>query len=86
MEVIEITSISQNISVFLCEEILQEDLELDYDDNLLTELEIDSLGMLRLVGFVEAEYQLKIPPTYFTIEHFRSINTLSRLTQTLLQA
>ena len=85
MTTIEIANISQSICEFLCEEILQEDIELDLDDNLLTELDIDSLGMLRLVGFVESEYQIKIPPTYFTIEHFRSINTVSYLTHNILQ-
>ena len=82
---IEVGSISQTISDFLCEEVLQEDIELDFDDNLLTELDIDSLGMLRLVGFVESEYQIKIPPTFFTIEHFKSINTVSSLTRKFLQ-
>jgi acyl carrier protein len=85
MTTIEVSSIGQNISDFLCEEVLQEDIELDFDDNLLTELDIDSLGMLRLVGFIEAEYQLKIPPTFFTIEHFKSINTVSSLTFQILQ-
>lgn len=85
MTMIQITNISQSICEFLCEEVLQEDIELDLDDNLLTELDIDSLGMLRLVGFVEAEYQIKIPPTFFTIEHFKSINTVSSLTFNILQ-
>ena len=85
MTTIEIANISQSICEFLCEEILQEDIELDLDDNLLTELDIDSLGMLRLVGFIESEYQIKIPPTFFTIENFRSINTVSNLTLNILQ-
>jgi acyl carrier protein len=85
MTTIEIANISQSICEFLCEEILQEDIELDLDDNLLTELDIDSLGMLRLVGFVESEYQIKIPPIFFTIENFRSINTVSFLTHNILR-
>ena len=76
MEQNDIGRIAGKLVQFVEQEILEEE-GVDCDANLLMELGVDSMGMLQLVGFIEAEYQLKISPVHFTIENFRSINVLS---------
>ena len=51
-------------------------MPIDDDENLLADGMVDSLGMLRLVAFIEESYGFRVPPDAFTIEHFRTIGTL----------
>lgn len=44
------------------------------DDDLLADGLIDSLGMMKLVAFVEKEAQIKIPPEDMTLENFMTID------------
>lgn len=69
--------IATTIHRFLLDEVLEQEQGLALDDNLLMDIGVDSMGMLRLVGFIEAEYSLKIEPQYFTIEYFKDINAIS---------
>ena len=46
------------------------------DENLLADGMVSSLGMLRLVAFIEASYDIKVPPGDFTIENFRTLEAL----------
>ena len=62
---------------FISEELLELDEPIGADENLLADDMIDSLGMLRLVAFIEATYSVKIPPQDFTIENFRTAVVLS---------
>lgn len=79
------SEIALKIHEFLVEEVIEdEDDELGYEDNLLTEVGVDSMGMLRLVGFIESEFETKVSPAFFTIENFRSVTTLSIFVETLL--
>lgn len=57
-------------------EILELDELLDENENLLADGMVDSLGMLRLVGYIEANWHIKIPPQDFIIQNFRSVNAL----------
>ncbi len=69
--------IASQLAQFLSEEILAGAGDIDHDQNLLLDGVIDSLGMLRLVGFIEVSLSLKVSPDQFTIENFRSINVIS---------
>jgi len=64
------------IRQYIVEELLGEDGPLDDDENLLADGMVDSLGMLRLVGFIEESYEIKVPPEDFIIENFRTIEVL----------
>ena len=68
--------IRQAITEFICEELLDGEDDLEHDENLLADGMIDSLGMLRLVAFIEDEFEYKVPPEHFTIEHFRSVDAI----------
>ena len=52
-------------------------LSLTADDNLLTSGLVDSLGIMRLIGFIEERFELEIPPEDVTIQNFRTVNVIA---------
>ena len=67
------------LTTFIKEEILHgRARNLSVDEDLLTAGILDSLGMLRLVGFVESQFGLKVPDEDVVFENFNSISALSR--------
>lgn len=69
---------------FVSVELLELSEPIEPDENLLSDGMVDSLGMLRLVAFIEASYALKIPPQDFTIENFRTLKLLEGYLQRLM--
>jgi acyl carrier protein len=67
---------NNNIINYITKELISDQLdgELESSDDLLGSGLIDSLGMMRLVLFVENEYKLKIPPEDMTIENFMTVD------------
>ena len=53
-----------------------EDITLGDHDDLLVDGIIDSLGVVRLVGFVESTFGVRIPPEEMVVENFRTIAVL----------
>ena len=62
---------------FICEDLLSGRKEVGLDDNLLLDGIVDSVGMMRLVSYIEERTGSKIPPQDLTIDHFGSINALA---------
>ncbi|MGD8444947.1 MAG: acyl carrier protein, partial [Desulfobacterales bacterium] len=55
----------------------QDDIDIQEDDNLLLSGLIDSLGIMRLITFIEQEFQVKVQPEDVTIENFSTINIIA---------
>ena len=51
--------------------------ELDEAENLLAAGIIDSLGILRLVSFVEEKFGIEVPDEDVTIDTFQSVKSMS---------
>lgn len=51
--------------------------KIKYDDDLLSQGIIDSLGILQLVAFIEDEFGVAIPDEDVVLENFMSVNALS---------
>ena len=51
--------------------------EVDDGEDLLLSGLVDSMGVMRLVAFMEEEFNLSIPPQDVTIENFSSLDTLA---------
>jgi acyl carrier protein len=51
--------------------------ELDESENLLAAGVIDSLGILRLVSFVEEKFGIEVPDEDVTIDNFQSVKAMS---------
>ena len=71
-----------NASVVLKEYIREElmngsNSELDETENLLAAGIIDSLGILRLVSFVEEKFGIEVPDEDVTIDNFQSVKSMS---------
>ena len=47
------------------------------DDEIVLDGTVDSLGVARLVGFIEGELGIPVPAEEVTIEHFRTIATIA---------
>ena len=69
-------NIREALRQYVSEELLEEEAPVEDDENLLADGMVDSLGMLRLVAFIEESYGVRVPPQDFTIENFRTIETL----------
>ena len=62
---------------FVNEEILAGHGHVGGDDEIVLDGTLDSLGVARLVGFIEAEFAISVPAQDVTIEHFRTITTMA---------
>lgn len=66
------------IITYLKEEISNEPLDdIDVNEDLLGSGIVDSLGMMRLVVFLEKEFQKKIGPEDMTVENFKTVQSIS---------
>ena len=71
-------SIRDVLRQYIGEELLEEEGTVEDDENLLTDGMVDSMGMLRLVAFIDETWDIIVPPEDFTIENFRTIADLDR--------
>ena len=60
------------ISAELVGEILNH--EIDIHDDLLGSGLVDSLGMMKLILFIETEFEIKVPPEDMIIENFMTVS------------
>jgi acyl carrier protein len=77
----------ETLKRFITTELLanRQELNLGPDDNLLISGLIDSLGVMRLVSFIEDNFGIHVPPEDVTIENFQSISILSTYLETRTQ-
>lgn len=61
---------------FIIEELLDGE-QIESDENLLADGVVDSLGMMRLVAFVQERVGTNIPPQDLTLENFRTVDAIS---------
>ncbi|WP_299119062.1 acyl carrier protein [uncultured Winogradskyella sp.] len=54
-----------------------EAIDIDAEDDLLGSGLVDSLGMMKLVSFIEKEFELKIPAQDMVIENFMTVACIS---------
>lgn len=67
----------EKVTRFIIDELLSGKTVGDQDDLLLSGL-VDSIGVMRLVTFIEEEAALQVPAEDVTIEHFVNIAAISR--------
>jgi acyl carrier protein len=71
-QAIIIKYIQENLLSGKCE------IELSAEDDLLGSGLIDSMGVMRLVSFVEETFQIKIPPEDIVIENFMDVKAITK--------
>ena len=52
------------------------DLDISPEDDLLGSGLVESMGMMRLIQFIEEEYDFKVPPQEMTIENFMTVEAM----------
>ena len=69
----------QTLLNYIQEQLLTDpEIELVAEDDLLGGGLVDSIGMVKLISFIEKEYQLTIPPQDMLIENFMSVNHIEQ--------
>ena len=61
---------------FIQNELLNSDHEISTDEGLLETGLVDSIGMMRLVAFVEGHFQVKVEPQELVIENFETVDAI----------
>jgi len=64
---------------YVTEQLANNDLDdaLDIHDDLLGSGLLDSLGMMKLIFFIETEFKIAVPPEDMIIENFMTIAHIS---------
>ena len=65
------------LTQFVTKELLNTNVSVNADDNLLTDGLVDSLGLVRFIGFIEETFDVEIPPEDVIIENFRTIGVIA---------
>ncbi len=52
------------------------DTAISNSDDLLGSGLIDSMGMMRLIAFIEERFGIQVPPEEMVLEHFMTINDM----------
>lgn len=76
--------IQNRIIEYITKELTNEDLEdgLESNEDLLGSGILDSLGMMRLIAFIEEEFSCKILPEEMIIENFMTVEHISEFLKT----
>ena len=62
---------NQKIISFIKKEVTNEVIDdLDINDDLLGTGVVDSIGMIKLISFLEKEFEISIPPEDMIVENF----------------
>ncbi len=69
---------TNTITTYIEKEILNSpDTQLTDQDDLLGSGLVDSMGLMRIIAFIEEEFGIAVPPTDMVIEHFMNIEAIS---------
>ena len=52
------------------------DLEINPQDDLLGSGLVESMGMMKIIGFIESQYGIVVPPRDMTIENFLTVEAM----------
>ena len=76
---------TETITQYIEKEILsgQGNIQLAADEDLLTTGLIDSLGIMKLIAFLEEKFAVTIPPEDMTIENFLTVQTIENYIDSL---
>lgn len=68
--------ITEELTTYISEELLDDDFPVTADESLLADGMVDSMGMLRLVAYIDERWNIEVPPQDFTIENFRTVSAI----------
>jgi|GEM_PF-3143749 len=71
---------------YLITELVDDDIDLDESTSLLNEGLIDSMNLVRLLGYLEQTFQVKIPVAEVNDTNFASAITIAALVESVASA
>ena len=74
-------AVEETLLRFINDDLLAGAKTVTTDDEIVLDGTVDSLGVARLVGFMESEFAIAVPAADVTIENFRTIATLAGYVQ-----
>lgn len=82
------TDIRPALTTFISDDLLQRgpDGPVGASDDLLFSGLLDSIAVMRLVGFIETDLGASIPPEDVTLENFASIDAIARYLEARAEA
>ena len=67
-----------NLRQFVLVNLIDQSNQEEFSDNLnLLRSGLDSMGVMRLVRFIEERWHIQVPPEDVTIDNFMNINTIA---------
>lgn len=77
--------VESKLKHFIATELMygEDDSVLSSDEPLLGSGIVDSLGIMRLVSFIEEEFGVEVPEQDLVPEHFQTVNRLAAFVQRL---
>ena len=76
--------VEQKLKHFIASELMYaEDDDLSSDEPLLGSGIVDSLGIMRLVSYIEEEFGVEVPEEQLVPEHFRSVTAVAQFVDSL---
>ncbi len=61
---------------YISENLLNSRFEVAAEDDLLGNDWVDSMGIMRLIAFIEEKFEITVPLEDVTIENFRTVQTI----------
>jgi len=83
-----VEKLSEKLTSYILAEVLLDSTqtELAPDDDLLEDGLVDSLGVMRLIAFIESEFGFAVPPEDVTVDSFMSVTAIVAYLQENLPA
>ena len=74
-----IDEITQKLTAYIMSDVLLDSTqtELAVHDDLLEDGLVDSLGIMRLIAYIESEFGFSVPAQDVTVETFMSVETIA---------
>lgn len=70
--------LTEKLTSFILSDVLLDSSQtkLEPDDELLEDGLVDSLGVMRLISFIESEFGYAVPPEDVTVDSFMSVSAI----------
>jgi len=68
----------EKIVAFIESKLLDSSAKIEFDEDLLNTGLLDSIGVVKLIEYLEGEFDVSIPPDDMVIEYFVSVNAIEQ--------
>ena len=66
----------EKITAYIKDNLLESDIEITEEDDLLNTGLVDSIGVIKLIAYIQEEFGIVVPPEEMVIENFISVSAI----------